>query len=188
MVFYSRDWSMRSCLRTLVWLVSLISPARNISSTTVYTLKHTQTVDQRTDAMKGSQEVCTSGLKLSTNTKPLWIYQKEWKCFKWPRVDTYSKEAALQAQFLMCLALWHKNQCIYIYIYKNTVYEWEQMCCLFGCINIHLSFIGFTKRCNFGACVELRGHFCVYVFHVRTKWNRGPFNKNSTAVPLANIT
>lgn len=30
---------MRSCLRTLVWLVSLISPARNISSTTVYTLK-----------------------------------------------------------------------------------------------------------------------------------------------------
>lgn len=34
---YSRDWSMRSCLRTLVWLVSLISPARNISSTTVYT-------------------------------------------------------------------------------------------------------------------------------------------------------
>lgn len=38
-VFYSSDWSMRSCLRTLVWLVSLISPARNISSTTVYTLK-----------------------------------------------------------------------------------------------------------------------------------------------------
>lgn len=37
--FYSSDWSMRSCLRTLVWLVSLISPARNISSTTVYTLE-----------------------------------------------------------------------------------------------------------------------------------------------------
>lgn len=32
---YSSDWSMRSCLSTLVWLVSLISPARNISSTTV---------------------------------------------------------------------------------------------------------------------------------------------------------
>lgn len=47
MEVYSRDWSMRSCLRTLVWLVSLISPARNISSTTVYTFngrhrKHTQ--------------------------------------------------------------------------------------------------------------------------------------------------
>lgn len=39
LVFYSSDWSMRSCLRTLVWLVSLISPARNISSTTVYTFK-----------------------------------------------------------------------------------------------------------------------------------------------------
>lgn len=40
LLFYSSDWSMRSCLRTFVWLVSLISPARNISSTTVYTLKH----------------------------------------------------------------------------------------------------------------------------------------------------
>lgn len=38
-IFYSSDWSMRSCLRTLVWLVSLISPARNISSTTVYTFE-----------------------------------------------------------------------------------------------------------------------------------------------------
>lgn len=34
---YSSDCSMSSCFRTFVWLVSRISPARNISSTTVYT-------------------------------------------------------------------------------------------------------------------------------------------------------
>ncbi len=40
---YSKDCSMRSCLSTFVWLVSLISPARNISSTTVYTWNTTAT-------------------------------------------------------------------------------------------------------------------------------------------------
>lgn len=32
---HSRDCSISSCLSTFVWLVSRISPARNISSTTV---------------------------------------------------------------------------------------------------------------------------------------------------------
>ncbi len=40
---YSKDCSMRSCLSTFVWLVSRISPARNISSTTVYTWNTTAT-------------------------------------------------------------------------------------------------------------------------------------------------
>lgn len=35
---YSKLLSMSSCLRTLVWLVSLSSPAKNISSTMLYTL------------------------------------------------------------------------------------------------------------------------------------------------------
>lgn len=32
---HSKDCNIRSCFSTLVWLVSRISPARNISSTTV---------------------------------------------------------------------------------------------------------------------------------------------------------
>ena len=39
---YSSEDSISSCLRTLVWLVSRISPARNISSTTLYTCTHCQ--------------------------------------------------------------------------------------------------------------------------------------------------
>ena len=35
--YYSNCWSIWSCFRTLLWLVSLISPAKNISSTTEYT-------------------------------------------------------------------------------------------------------------------------------------------------------
>jgi len=38
-IVYSNDPNINSCLSTLVWLVSLISPARNISSTTLYTCK-----------------------------------------------------------------------------------------------------------------------------------------------------
>lgn len=34
---YSKEFNIKSCFSTLVWLVSLISPAKNISSTTVYT-------------------------------------------------------------------------------------------------------------------------------------------------------
>jgi len=37
-ITYSRELYIVSCLSTFVWLVSRISPARNISSTTVYTL------------------------------------------------------------------------------------------------------------------------------------------------------
>lgn len=36
---HSNEESISSCLSTLVWLVSLISPAKNISSTTLYTWK-----------------------------------------------------------------------------------------------------------------------------------------------------
>ena len=41
--FYSKELYIVSCFNTLVWLVSLISPARNISSTTVYTLQKLNT-------------------------------------------------------------------------------------------------------------------------------------------------
>ena len=37
MTDHSKEESIKSCFRTLVWLVSRISPARNISSTTLYT-------------------------------------------------------------------------------------------------------------------------------------------------------
>lgn len=40
---YSREFSISSCFKTLVWLVSLSSPARNISSTMLYTLKKLKT-------------------------------------------------------------------------------------------------------------------------------------------------
>ena len=36
---HSREESIKSCFKTFVWLVSRISPARNISSTTLYTWK-----------------------------------------------------------------------------------------------------------------------------------------------------
>ena len=39
MMIYSKLLSISSCFNTLVWLVSLSSPAKNISSTMLYTLK-----------------------------------------------------------------------------------------------------------------------------------------------------
>ena len=56
-VLYSRDWSISSCLRTLVWLVSLISPARNISSTTVYTWREGRAREQRKRAKRNKKRV-----------------------------------------------------------------------------------------------------------------------------------